>query len=357
MSCPYFNTSVPDGVGGSIRWSDTSKESVNLFSRRLHPYQLYGGDKIFHLVDHLHRSYSLLQRDLPQEESQAREIFVMMSEYSRKTGIWSLQRLLIAFLVYLHATIAWKQSLHRNAVHKPLLRGSNYVRPTNKGFTYRSLHMNGQSPSNPQRKSSLPATLQSDIDTSFTQQQKIHDTSSPLPKHPNIVQGKLENGFSYIILPNAIPSGRFEAHLEILSGSAHELERQQGMAHLLEHVAYMGSPKRQLISGTGSRTNAYTDFHHTVFYASCPVNAPGQFWKKPVLPMAFDALVDVLTTDIEEERLEKERSAVLSEASMINRMEYRVECQILSALHAEVSCAAVIAYESFILVDGKVLDE
>ena len=45
-----------------------------------------------------------------------------------------------------------------------------------------------------------------------------------------------------------------------MSGSAHELERQQGMAHLLEHVAYMGSPKRQLISGTGSRTNAYTDF-------------------------------------------------------------------------------------------------
>ena len=27
--------------------------------------------------------------------------------------------------------------------------------------------------------------------------------------------------------------------------------KQQGMAHLLEHVAYMGSPKRQLISGTG----------------------------------------------------------------------------------------------------------
>lgn len=46
-----------------------------------------------------------------------------------------------------------------------------------------------------------------------------------------------------------------------------------GMAHLLEHVAYMGSPKRQLISGTGSRTNAYTDFHHTVFFAACPTEA------------------------------------------------------------------------------------
>ena len=69
------------------------------------------------------------------------------------------------------------------------------------------------------------------------------------------VSGTLSNGFTYHILPNETPKGRFEAHLEVLSGSANELEKQQGMAHLLEHVAYMGSPKRQLISGTGSRTN------------------------------------------------------------------------------------------------------
>lgn len=42
-----------------------------------------------------------------------------------------------------------------------------------------------------------------------------------------------------------------------------------------------------------------------------------------------------MTTNVEDERLEKERAAVLSEASMINKMEYRVECQILSALHSE----------------------
>jgi predicted Zn-dependent peptidase len=47
-----------------------------------------------------------------------------------------------------------------------------------------------------------------------------------LPKHPSLVHGKLDNGFTYIILPNAVPPGRFEAHLEVLSGSAHELEDQ-----------------------------------------------------------------------------------------------------------------------------------
>lgn len=157
----------------------------------------------------------------------------------------------------------------------------------------------------------------------------------PLPQHPDLVQGKLENGFTYLILPNKVPPGRFEAHLEVLSGSVNELSNQQGMAHLLEHVAYMGSPKRQLIAGTGSRTNAYTDFHHTVFFAACPTQTPDQFWKKPMLPMALDALLDVMVTEIEEDRLEKERAAVLSEASMVNKMEYRVECQILSALHSE----------------------
>lgn len=159
--------------------------------------------------------------------------------------------------------------------------------------------------------------------------------NQPLPPHPRRIEGKLKNGFSYVILPNQSPPERFEAHLEVLSGSVHEFERQQGMAHLLEHVAYMGSPKRQLISGTGSRTNAYTDFHHTVFFAQCPVQTPDQFWKKSMLPMALDALLDVMTTKVDEDRLEKERAAVLSEASMVNKMEYRVECQVLSALHTE----------------------
>jgi hypothetical protein len=35
------------------------------------------------------------------------------------------------------------------------------------------------------------------------------------------------------------------------------------------------------------------------------------------------------------DRIEKERAAVLSEASMVNSIEYRVECQLLSRLHSE----------------------
>jgi hypothetical protein len=114
---------------------------------------------------------------------------------------------------------------------------------------------------------------------------------------------------------------------------ADEQEPQQGIAHLTEHVAYMGSRKRERLFGTGSQTNAYTDFHHTVFYASCPLLTPRG--NQPMLPMALDALVDVMEARVESQRLEKERAAVLSEMTMVNTIEYRVECQILSTLHRE----------------------
>jgi len=156
-----------------------------------------------------------------------------------------------------------------------------------------------------------------------------------LPFHPNIKTGVLDNGLSYVILPNKSPAERFEAHLQVFSGSADELEPQQGIAHLTEHVAYMGSRKRERLFGTGSQTNAYTDFHHTVFYAACPTYTPRSNGKTPMLPMALDALCDVMEARVEPSRLEKERAAVLSEMTMVNTIEYRVECQILATLHRE----------------------
>ena len=41
----------------------------------------------------------------------------------------------------------------------------------------------------------------------------------PLPVHPEVKSGVLKNGLSYVILPNKSPPGRFEAHLQVFSGS------------------------------------------------------------------------------------------------------------------------------------------
>ena len=40
-----------------------------------------------------------------------------------------------------------------------------------------------------------------------------------LPVHSDVKSGILDNGLSYVILPNKSPPGRFEAHLQIFSGS------------------------------------------------------------------------------------------------------------------------------------------
>jgi hypothetical protein len=43
--------------------------------------------------------------------------------------------------------------------------------------------------------------------------------TEPLPIHPDVRSGTLPNGLPYVILPNKSPPGRFEAHLQVFSGS------------------------------------------------------------------------------------------------------------------------------------------
>jgi len=51
---------------------------------------------------------------------------------------------------------------------------------------------------------------------------------------------------------------------------------------------------RERLFGTGSQTNAFTDFHHTVYFACCPVETMNLLGRpRPMLPMALDALSEV----------------------------------------------------------------
>ena len=121
----------------------------------------------------------------------------------------------------------------------------------------------------------------------------------------------------------------FRSPLSLLPPSYHphcprpadELEPQQGIAHLTEHVAYMGSRKRERLFGTGSQTNAYTDFHHTVFYAACPTATPRG--NVPMLPMALDALCDVMEARVEPSRLEKERAEKKRKQEMVESLKQK----------------------------------
>ena len=156
-----------------------------------------------------------------------------------------------------------------------------------------------------------------------------------LPEHPMLHRGTLKsNGLRYVVLPNKVPPQRFEAHLEMHVGSVDENERQQGLAHLVEHVTFLGSRKRESLLGTGTRSNAYTDFHHTVFHVHAPnVNSTNG---KPMLPQVLNALREIaFEPELLPSRLEKERRAVLAEMQMMNTNDYRVDVQLLTYLHEE----------------------
>ncbi|KAL9227600.1 hypothetical protein vseg_003272 [Gypsophila vaccaria] len=155
-----------------------------------------------------------------------------------------------------------------------------------------------------------------------------------LPSHPKLYRGQLKNGLRYIILPNKVPPNRFEAHMEVHVGSIDEEDDEQGIAHMIEHVAFLGSKKREKLLGTGARSNAYTDFHHTVFHIHSTTRAKDA--DGDLLPFVLDALNEIaFHPKFLPSRVEKERRAILSELQMMNTIEYRVDCQLLQHLHSE----------------------
>ncbi|KAF9601664.1 hypothetical protein IFM89_021716 [Coptis chinensis] len=157
---------------------------------------------------------------------------------------------------------------------------------------------------------------------------------SQLPSHPKLYRGQLKNGLRYLILPNMVPANRFEAHMEVHVGSIDEEDDEQGIAHMIEHVAFLGSKKREKLLGTGARSNAYTDFHHTVFHIHSPTSSKDS--DGDLLPFVLDALNEIaFHPKFLASRVEKERRAILSELQMMNTIEYRVDCQLLQHLHSE----------------------
>ncbi|XP_022681972.1 stromal processing peptidase, chloroplastic [Setaria italica] len=122
--------------------------------------------------------------------------------------------------------------------------------------------------------------------------------------------------------------------MEVHVGSIDEEEDEQGIAHMIEHVAFLGSKKREKLLGTGARSNAYTDFHHTVFHIHSPTKT--KEYGEDLLPSVLDALNEIaFHPKFSSSRVEKERRAILSELQMMNTIEYRVDCQLLQHLHSE----------------------
>ncbi len=139
-----------------------------------------------------------------------------------------------------------------------------------------------------------------------------------VPVDVRITTGQLPNGLRYWIRENGGPKNRAELRLVVHAGSVLEDDDQQGLAHMVEHLAFNGSehfPRQALVDFMekigmrfGPDLNASTGFDETVYQLRIPTDS------REILEKSFLILEDWahgLTFD--PQAVDKERGIVIEE--------------------------------------------
>lgn len=124
---------------------------------------------------------------------------------------------------------------------------------------------------------------------------------------------ELSNGIKVLIeeLPNlnSVSMGVY-----VKTGSKYETEEEKGVSHLLEHMMFKGTKKRnakeisEVIDDVGGQINAYTSKEITAYYTVL---------LSKHIDIGIDVLSDiVLNSTFEEDNLEKEKKVVIEEINM-----------------------------------------
>ncbi len=161
--------------------------------------------------------------------------------------------------------------------------------------------------------------------------------SSDLKPDPAIKFGVLANGMRFVIMHNNTPTNNVSLRFRFDTGSIQESNAQQGIAHVLEHMAFRGSkhvPDGEVDKSLqriglqfGADTNAFTSNTQTVY--------------KFDLPNASDENVDIglmlmreiaSELNITDEALKTERGVVLSELRLRDTAEQRAGKEELAVM-------------------------
>ncbi len=158
-----------------------------------------------------------------------------------------------------------------------------------------------------------------------------------LPWEKSIIKGTLPNGLHYSILKNSTPKNRAELMLYIGVGSLDEDEDQRGVAHLIEHMAFNGIKhfkKNELVSYLesigmtfGGDLNANTNFYHTVYLLSLPLEGDHLDTSLTIMRDWADGL------NFDKEEFNKERGVVLEEKRLRNTAGYRMFVKSIPLLY------------------------
>lgn len=139
-----------------------------------------------------------------------------------------------------------------------------------------------------------------------------------IPLNPKVRTGKLTNGLTYYIQQNSKPEKRVELRLAINAGSILETDKQQGLAHFVEHMCFNGTkkfPKNELVSYLqslgiqfGGDLNAYTSFDETVYILPVPTDKP------ELVDTGLEVLKEwAFNVTFEGAEIDKERGVILEE--------------------------------------------
>ncbi|CAM9595638.1 unnamed protein product [Ascophyllum nodosum] len=140
-----------------------------------------------------------------------------------------------------------------------------------------------------------------------------------VPFDGQTLRGQLPNGMSYYVRANGYPRERAELRLAIKVGSVMETDEEQGVAHMIEHLAFRASktsPKefdvvKELESHGikfGAHQNAYTSFEETVYELHVPADQPALLGRS--LRVLRQLALEVRLSD---DDVERERSIVVEE--------------------------------------------
>src|SRR3989344_5356988 len=131
----------------------------------------------------------------------------------------------------------------------------------------------------------------------------------------------LKNGLRIILAPMADTE---TATVIVMTGvgSRYETEKENGLAHFLEHMFFKGTEKRpntidisRELDAIGAEYNAYTAKDHTAYYAKVEAH----HWDT-----ALDVVSDLfLNAKLEKEEIERERGTILQEINMYEDMPAR----------------------------------
>ncbi len=161
--------------------------------------------------------------------------------------------------------------------------------------------------------------------------------SQAIPLDPNIRQGTLPNGMTYLIRHNSEPKNYAELRLAVRVGSNAEEDDQQGAAHFIKHAVFRGTKNfskkeiqnfsRRTGFPSGPDSTAESGFDETYFIIPIPLDSAGML--EEGLNLLKDRAHNALLDSVE---IEKERGFLLEETQWDAGPELRMRIAYFKSL-------------------------